>query len=357
MFGDISIFTRPVVPPTPDDGPTFPLYLLPSFSLPFRRRRSSVSRPAQIRHAAAPEDSDPGDESSVPSLSSSPDSPSDIGSPASPGNIRSFFPRLPSFDDYQKGRKLSSKPRDKEAAPALAPTGPRLARTQPDTLRCNTCAADIAFASQIVSKGFTGRHGRAYLVSPPSAQATPSCPGSPLNNDTVGAESELVNIRVGRAENRHLATGVHVVADIWCVVCSTKIGWKYVDARSAAQKYKVGKFILETQRVVMQHSWEYVDSAGGGVMEEEPRQQRQQQVSGNACGGRQSARASTDTDASASRVSDESDITDDDGGVIVFDSEDEDECDDIFAGVWDPDVVAKRRKGKVINMRRAGGAA
>ncbi|KAK3358743.1 yippee zinc-binding/DNA-binding /Mis18, centromere assembly-domain-containing protein [Lasiosphaeria hispida] len=301
MFGDISIFTRPVVPPTPDDGPTFPLYLLPSFSLPFRRRRSSVSRPAQIRHAAAPEDSDPGDESSVPSLSSSPDSP------------------------------------DKEAAPALAPTGPRLARTQPDTLRCNTCAADIAFASQIVSKGFTGRHGRAYLVSPPSAQATPSCPGSPLNNDTVGAESELVNIRVGRAENRHLATGVHVVADIWCVVCSTKIGWKYVDARSAAQKYKVGKFILETQRVVMQHSWEY--------------------VSGNACGGRQSARASTDTDASASRVSDESDITDDDGGVIVFDSEDEDECDDIFAGVWDPDVVAKRRKGKVINMRRAGGAA
>ncbi|KAK0721058.1 yippee zinc-binding/DNA-binding /Mis18, centromere assembly-domain-containing protein [Lasiosphaeris hirsuta] len=261
MFGDISVFARPVVAPTPNGGPTFPLYLLPSFSLPFRRRRGSVSRPAQTRHATISQDSDPGDE---------------------------------------------SPPRDKEAAPALAPSGSsRLTRAQPDTLRCSTCATDIAFVSQIVSKGFTGRHGRAYLVSPPSAVATPSCPGSPLN-DALDAGSELVNIRVGRAENRQLVTGAHVVADIWCVVCSTKIGWKYVDAREAAQKYKVGKFILETQRVVTQHSWD--------------------------------------------------DITDDDG-VIVFDSEDEDECDDIFAGVWDPDVVAKRRRGKVTNMRRPGGAA
>jgi hypothetical protein len=33
--------------------------------------------------------------------------------------------------------------------------------------------------------------------------------------------------------------------------------------------------------------------------------------------------------------------------VVVFDSEDEDECEDLFAGVWDPEVVARRRARRV----------
>ncbi|CRK35816.1 hypothetical protein BN1708_016471, partial [Verticillium longisporum] len=37
-----------------------------------------------------------------------------------------------------------------------------------------------------------------------------------------------------------LVTGWHVVADITCAVCHAKLGWKYVDAREEAQKYKVG---------------------------------------------------------------------------------------------------------------------
>jgi hypothetical protein len=36
-----------------------------------------------------------------------------------------------------------------------------------------------------------------------------------------------------------------------------------------------------------------------------------------------------------------------DSRVIVFDSEDEDECEDMFAGVWDARVVAKRRRSKI----------
>ncbi|KAK3365506.1 yippee zinc-binding/DNA-binding /Mis18, centromere assembly-domain-containing protein [Lasiosphaeria ovina] len=308
MFGDFTTSGRPAASPATDDGPMFPLYLLPSFSLPFRRRRASISSAAPPVTAQAITYDSP-----VPSLSSSPDSLTCLGSPT-----------------------------------ALPPSS-RLSRAQPDTLRCGTCATDVAFSSQIVSKGFTGRHGRAYLVSPPQAHATPSCPGSPLNSNNAGAaapgsvtEADLLNIRVGRSENRQLVTGAHVVADISCGVCGTKLGWKYVDARESAQKYKVGKFILETQRVVAHHGWEEaaVASSGGSSLS--------------------TAGQTEEENAAHVRTTDARGRNDDDDNgdeVIVFDSDDSDECEDIFAGVWDADVVAKRRRGKVGNLRRRTGAA
>jgi hypothetical protein len=327
MFGDLTVFARPVVSASLDDSPTFPLYLLPTFNIPFRRRRPKLDRDAE--QTPSP------DEDAVPSLSSSPDSPK------SPSNLRSYFPDLPSLGAYRPGRKST----------ALPANGATLSRVQPDTLRCSTCAADLGFVSQIVSKGFTGRHGRAYLVAPPSIQPTPSCPSSPVNdNITAGnTEADLINIRVGRPENRQLVTGQHVVADIWCVICNTKLGWKYVDAREPAQKYKVGKFILETQRVVTHHTWEDVDGSVPGEKRGTNRWPHEEFRE-----TKQSVRPSIDTrtNSSTSRSSEESDLHDDEDGVVVFDSEDEDECEDIFAGTWDPEVVAKRRRGKVANIRR-----
>ncbi|KAK2021136.1 yippee-domain-containing protein, partial [Colletotrichum zoysiae] len=155
---------------------------------------------------------------------------------------------------------------------------PSLARTQPDTLRCSTCSCDIAFSSQIVSKGFTGRYGRAYLVAP---TPPPSAP------------------------NRQLVTGWHVVADITCVLCSAKLGWKYVDAKELSQKYKVGKFILEVERVVPFRSWEDAPAGGRGISQDDGEEEEEVDV--------------------------------------VFDSEDEDDLEDLFSGNWDPEVVAKRR--------------
>lgn len=174
----------------------------------------------------------------------------------------------------------------------------RVSRTQPDTLRCSTCSTDLAFASQIVSKGFTGRHGRAYLVAPPVDPAAPSSYST----------ADLINIRVARCESRQLVTGWHTVADISCQVCHTKLGWKYVDAKEHSQRYKVGKFILETERVLTYKSWEDVP------------------VSPNTDGknGRKDGGEGSEMD-------------------VEFDSDDEDECDEIFAGTWDPEVVAKRR--------------
>ncbi|PKS07552.1 hypothetical protein jhhlp_006156 [Lomentospora prolificans] len=174
--------------------------------------------------------------------------------------------------------------------------------SQPDTLRCSTCSTDLAFASQIISKGFTGRHGRAYLVAPPADPAAPSSYST----------ADLINIRVARCESRQLVTGWHTVADISCQVCHTKLGWKYVDAKEHSQRYKVGKFILETERVHTYKSWEDVPAS----------------PSEDGKNGRKEGSGEAEAD-------------------VEFDSDDEDECDEIFAGTWDPEVVAKRRSVQV----------
>ncbi|KAH6697387.1 yippee family protein [Plectosphaerella plurivora] len=261
--------------------PTFPSYLVPSFRLPFRRRRHTTTSAI----------------SDVPSLSSSLESSASSSLSASPTS--SSAPVYFDAVDHAKHHDLTDKfPR-------------RLSRTTPDTLRCSTCSSDIAFASQIVSKGFTGRYGRAYLVSPPVAGPGPDAASTPARRD-------LINIRIGRSEDRQLVTGWHVVADINCAICSTKLGWKYVDAREPAQHYKIGKFILETERVVGFRSWEDVDAAIGFEEEDMPQ-------------------------------------NDSKGGAdeVAFDSEDEDECEDIFAGTWDPAVVAQRRSRKLSRKKTA----
>jgi len=100
------------------------------------------------------------------------------------------------------------------------------------------------------------------------------------------------------------------------VVCNAVLGWKYVSASEPAQRYKIGKFILETKRVVGSSSWEDIDVTGEYF--EEVAMSKEEE------NGR---------------------------GYVVFDSEDEDECEDLFAGVWDAEVVQKRRSRKV-NKRK-----
>lgn len=129
---------------------------------------------------------------------------------------------------------------------------------------------------------------------------------------------ELVNTKIGRSVNRDLLTGAHVVADVSCVICGTVLGWKYVDAKEPGQRYKIGKFILETKRVVMGVCWE------DGVIDAEP-----------------------------DREGLEREMTNGDDTVIVFDSEDEDECEDLFAGVWNSETVSKRRARRVNSRKKA----
>ncbi|KAI9840469.1 MAG: hypothetical protein M1838_004052 [Thelocarpon superellum] len=169
-------------------------------------------------------------------------------------------------------------------------------------LRCARCSADLCLTTQVISKGFTGRHGRAYLVSSSttasaiSASATASAP-----------TSSLPNTHTHKAVPRQLVTGAHTVSDISCLFCGTILGWKYVAAEDEAQRYKVGKFILETRKIRAAHFWEGEEHRMPPV----------------ALG-----------------------LPDPEEDETQFDSQDEDECEDLFAGVWSPALALKRRKGK-----------
>ncbi|KAH8161231.1 hypothetical protein CIB48_g7017 [Xylaria polymorpha] len=283
----LSMVLNEVVPPPPPPeastvtpAPRFSTYLLPSFSRPFRRHHVIASSNGRN---AIPAYSD------IPSLSNSPtdsipsssaECPPASASPSWLANVKNGFHR-----------------RSTEESNA-----PRLARIQPDTIRCSTCGTDFAFYSQIVSKGFTGRYGRAYLVSAPDSLPQKS-----------GAN--LINIKVGKPENRNLVTGEHVVADIQCATCRARIGWKYIDAKEESQKYKIGKFILENRRTVDYRNWDdaTADETPGLEFEQE-----------GADG--------------------------DNADFLIFDSDDSDDCEDLFLGVWDAKTAARRRRLKL--MRR-----
>jgi hypothetical protein len=116
-----------------------------------------------------------------------------------------------------------------------------------------------------------------------------------------------------------LVTGPHTVSDISCVKCGTGLGWKYVDAEEETQKYKVGMFILETKRLMRGVDWENGDvdmiHESGGVAH------KARKDSGVGLG-------------------------EDEGGIIEFDSEDEDECEDLFMGIWSPALAKRRRKAR-----------
>ncbi|PFH49036.1 hypothetical protein AMATHDRAFT_64065, partial [Amanita thiersii Skay4041] len=63
------------------------------------------------------------------------------------------------------------------------------------------------------------------------------------------------NIKLGRREDRALLTGVHTVADVFCVGCNDRLGWYYHKAADYSQKYKEGKYLLERERLVKDNAW------------------------------------------------------------------------------------------------------
>lgn len=176
-------------------------------------------------------------------------------------------------------------------------------------LRCSRCGVDLCLTSQIISKGFTGRHGRAYLVSPePAASAVSVSPSSSPTHS-------LPNTMIQRPVPRQLVTGAHTVSDISCAFCGSVLGWKYVAAEEESQRYKVGKSILETKRVTASSCWESMppDTDVTAVFDRPPPEEVKPGV-----------------------LDDQ----------IEFDSQDEDECEDLFAGIWSPELAACRRNCK-----------
>lgn len=190
------------------------------------------------------------------------------------------------------------------------------------------------------------------------------------------------------------------------MVCGSMLGWKYIAAEEAAQRYKVGKYILETNRIVGEVAWEGEcvavdewDEDDGGVFEFEEEDMVDDggkvaslgaAVSGGSATRDVSQAPSTtttttthpparqrstsirwldpprpqlpslpqtypldeeegddnneDDEDSYSNTSSLDNAIDDDEEDIVFDSQDEDECEDLFAGVWSPTLARERRR-------------
>ncbi|KAL3373316.1 hypothetical protein AABB24_005352 [Solanum stoloniferum] len=85
-------------------------------------------------------------------------------------------------------------------------------------------------------QSFHSRHGKAYLFS------------------------KVVNVTSGEIENRMMMTGMHTVADIFCVCCGSIVGWKYETAHEKSQKYKEGKSVLERFKITGPDGSHYWDS-------------------------------------------------------------------------------------------------
>ncbi|TGO50874.1 hypothetical protein BCON_0174g00200 [Botryotinia convoluta] len=332
---------------------TFPTYLLPSFSFPFRRRASSPpsTKTASLNTSTSANPLGPG-------LSYSPTSSCNETPLASPTS-GSFLSRIPTTSTHKSGsgswseNENENESHDLTSTPASPPRSkplpqPHLSRPFPSTIRCLTCSTHISYSSQIISKGFTGRHGRAYLVAPPPSSPVPQIP--PFPPTAHDRSKNISNVRVGRPANRELLTGHHVVADVNCAICNTLLGWKYVDAREAGQRYKIGKFILETKRVGVVETFEDEDVRTHSL---DFRGEDEDSSGFMGVGmGNSGKYGGGSRDGELHTLNVETKEEEEAKGWVNFDSEDEDECEELFAGIWDAEVAQKRRIRRVDRRRK-----
>ncbi|KAI9668403.1 MAG: hypothetical protein M1831_001157 [Alyxoria varia] len=294
---------------------------------------------------------------------------------------------------------------------SLARARPTYLTNHLGTISCLRCHAHLALTTQIISKGFTGRHGRAYLVAshpppflnptfstfeeethntttsptphnkvpnshafsndPQPIQSSPTYHPTPLFG--IPGADPLPNTVTHHPVTRQLVTGVHAVSDVTCAVCGSLLGWKYVSANDAAQQYKVGKYILETRRTVVESEWECAGTVQDGweegaealgigrddLLASRFGSEDDDHDSGAAESSPGSHTVKTTPDwnfgaetAVKRRVQggDPSSVCEE----IMFDSQDEDDCEELFAGVWNPVRARRRRFRSGVGARQGG---
>ncbi|KAF3914768.1 hypothetical protein ABW20_dc0100662 [Dactylellina cionopaga] len=214
---------------------------------------------------------------------------------------------------HTKPKRFWSKPR-KPAVTKLPPPPKAALTTTTSYLHCSTCRTNLCFASSVISKGFTGRHGRAYLVT----HLIPS------------------NIIHGKPTSRALQTGAHTVSDISCKICGSTLGWKYIHAEERSQRYKIGKYILETGRVAKVNYWDGEIINDDGVGKGDKRS--------DDCGDGDEAPGKSQENVGLEgwEVGWEK-LGDDD---VEVDLADEAELEEMFSGSWNKERAVRRRERK-----------
>uniref|UniRef100_A0A4W2HS25 Protein yippee-like n=1 Tax=Bos indicus x Bos taurus TaxID=30522 RepID=A0A4W2HS25_BOBOX len=57
--------------------------------------------------------------------------------------------------------------------------------------------------------------------------------------------NKVVNLQYSEVQDRVILTGCHMVRDVSCKNCNSKLGWIYEFATEDSQRYKEGRVILE----------------------------------------------------------------------------------------------------------------
>lgn len=86
---------------------------------------------------------------------------------------------------------------------------------------CARCDTNLTNRSELISTRFTGATGRAFLFN------------------------RVVNLTYSEVQDRVMLTGRHMVRDVSCKSCDSKLGWMYEFATDENQRYKEGRVILE----------------------------------------------------------------------------------------------------------------
>ncbi|KAL5275880.1 YPEL5 family protein [Megaselia abdita] len=77
---------------------------------------------------------------------------------------------------------------------------------------CNSCKTNLTNKNELLSTRFTGATGRAYLFK------------------------KVVNLTYSNVQDRVMLTGRHMVRDVSCKNCTSKLGWMYEFATEDTQK-------------------------------------------------------------------------------------------------------------------------
>lgn len=71
---------------------------------------------------------------------------------------------------------------------------------------------------------------------------------------------QVVNLQHSEVQDRVMLTGRHMVRDVSCKNCNSKLGWMYEFATEESQRYKEGRVILERALVRESEGFEHVPS-------------------------------------------------------------------------------------------------
>ncbi|KAH6828131.1 Yippee family putative zinc-binding protein [Perilla frutescens var. hirtella] len=94
---------------------------------------------------------------------------------------------------------------------------------------CRRCRNPLALNADLISKSYKAKSGQAYMFR------------------------HAMNVVIGAKEERQLMTGQYTISHIFCSRCGDEMGWTYVTAFDATQKFKEGKYILEKAKILKEY--------------------------------------------------------------------------------------------------------